>query len=339
MAQLNIHTNILMFADPETVSSNPKRRNTDWTVDYGQIAVRSPENREYLLQPGETKTIYSGVRTLTSDVTTEYALTLNTYSGGVYRLTNTGGQAPGFRTARALALAGETVTVSVNNNATVDFTLIPTSVPTFAAVQVGDTVFIPDVTTGDTASPFNQLNVGFWTVLAIGASGAGANRRLTCRRLPGQSFQASAEAVAVVASTEFKAFSSAGVQVGDTVVFDAGFSQVTWGSYSVRTVTADWIEFASGEYLPLEADILPGVTGVVFYSEAKSFLRIEADQRAVVRYNGATDNSNQLKPRVAGDQDKVGYEEKWGPVWSLVIVNLSRTNSMQLQVISAVEAD
>lgn len=339
MAQLNVSSNILISADPGTVSSNPKKRSVDWTTNFTGIKVKSQESREYTLQPGETKTIYSGVRSLAVDGTTEFELVLNSYSGaGIYRLNSTGGTAPGFRTARAVNIGGETVTVTVNNNATASFALAETSTPTFAAVQVGDIVFIPDTTTGDSASPFGVLNVGFWQVIAVGPSGVGANRKLTCRRVESQPFQATAETVAVASASEFKVFSAAGVQVGDTLVISAGFSLVTQDFYIVTAATDSWLEFASGSYLPLEADILPGALGVIVYSEAKSYLRVEAQQPIVLRFNGDTGNLNTLRPRQNNDAQGVAWDDRWGPVWQLVIVNKSVTDEAIVQVISAIEA-
>jgi len=338
MPRLNIHSNILAFADPETVTSNPKLRHVDWTTDYTQIDIVGPENKEHTLAPAETRTLFSGVRTLTVDGTTEFSLALNAAQGGVYRLSVTGGTAAGFRTTRAVAISGETLTVVANNNATVSFALAAASVPTFAAVQVGDIVFIPHTTTGDAASPFNVLNTGFWVVLARGSSGAGADRKLTCKRLPGVAFEGTSESVAVANDFEFRAFSSGPVQAGDNVVLSSGFSAVTLGTYVLKTVTDTWVEFTSGESLPLEDDILPTATGIRIYSQAKSFVRIEVDRPAYVRLNGSVGNEIALKPRVTGSATDRAHFEMWGTIWQLEVVNRSPDASMVTQLISASEA-
>ncbi len=338
MARLNIHSNILAFGDADTVTSNPKLRHVDWTTDFTQIRVSSPENKEFELAPAETRTLFSGARTLTVDGTTEFTLTASALNEGVYRLTATDGTAAGFRTARAITIGAESVIVAINNNATATFSLAEASTPTFAAAAVGDILFIPDTTTGDSASPFNVLNVGFWVILAKGPVGAGANRRLTCRRLPGASFEGTAETVAVAADAEFRVFSSGAVQVGDYLALTAGFSTVTQQTFQISAVTDSWVEFTSSESLPLEADIITGSAGINIYSGAKSFVRVEVDQPAVIRLNGATGDEVKLMPRVNGDLQGRAHFEMWGPIWQLVVVNRSPTTTVVVQLISAAEA-
>jgi hypothetical protein len=275
---------------------------------------------------------------LTVDGTTTFDLALSTVYEGVYRLTVTGGTAAGFRTARAVDLTGEAVTVAVNNNATATFALAAASVPDFSAVQVGDVVFIPDATTGDSTSPFNVLNVGFWAVLAIGPSGVGANRKLTCRRLPGQSFQGAGETQTVTAAGEFIVFSPGPVQAGDTLAISDGFSVVSQQTFIITAVTDSWIEFSSSESLPLETDIVPGAAGINIYSESKSFVRVEVDQPCYLQLNGSTGQEIELTPRRNGDSDQRAHFEMWGNIWQLAVVNRSAYASVTVQLISAAEA-
>ena len=339
MPRLNIHSNILAFGDADTVTSNPRLRYVDWTTDYTQIPISSPENKEYTLAPGETRTIFSGVRALGIDNSTVFALTLNPTADGVYRLTSTGGTPPAFRTSRAVAISGETVTVVVNNNATITIALAAASVPTFAAASVGDIVFVPNTTTGDSASPFNILNVGFWVILAIGPSGIGANRKLTLKRLAGEAFQGASELVTISSNSQFVVFSSGAVRAGDNIVIGAGFSTVTQGIYIVQTVTDKWVEFTSGESLPLESAIQPTAAGINIYTAAKAFLRVEADQPVYIHLNGGTENTLSLKPRTPADPFGRGYLEMWGTVWQLEVVNRSSSSSAVVEIISASEAE
>lgn len=342
-ATLNIHSNILAFGDANTVTSNPKLRHVDWTTDYTQISIASPENKAFELAPGETRTLFSGVRSLDIDNTTELSLSLNAQKAGTYRLgwATGGGTAPSFRTERAVSVAGENITVTVNNNASAVFALDEASLEDFSAVSVGDILFIPDTTTGDSASPFNILNVGYWVVLSKGPVGVAANHKITCRRLPGETFQGASEAVpgaSITDDAQFIVFSSGDVQVGDYVVISSGFSVVTQGTYQITAVTARWIEFVSSEPLPLEADVLPTTTGVRVFSQAKSFIHVETDQPAIIRVNGASGNELKIVPRAVADLDGRAWWQMWGPVWELVVVNTSSAASMAVQLISAAEA-
>jgi hypothetical protein len=333
MAIININQNVLVFDDEDTATNNPKRRNVDWTTNITGIPVKEPSSREYTLQPGETSTVFSGVRALTLDDTTTFSLSLNAVAGSVYRLTATAGTAPGFRTLRAIDLTGETVTVTVNNNATAEFVLPGSSTETFAGAVAGDVLFIPDATTGDPASPFNVMNVGFWTVLSV------ATRKLIAKRLNGESFQGVSEGpIAVASASEFQVFSAAGVQAGDTLNIVAGFSPISQKSYVISRVTPSWVEFTSTESLPLETGVTPDDTGLAIYSSAKSFVRVEVDQEAVVRINGDTGDWNRLSPRDPGVKSGIAHFEIWGNVYQLVIVNKSTSDSLKATVISVVKA-
>lgn len=320
-------TSALVIYDDATASNNPFQRHVDWRRTTAVVTVNNPLTEKYTIPPDSSKTIFSGTRTILTDGTSAFSIALNPTSTSLYRITNTGGTAPAFRTSRGLTLSGSTITIVVNNNASATFTV--SGGGNFTGVVVGDQVFIPTLLTGDSAGPFNATNGGFWTVIAATSS------VLTMVRLPGDSFEAAAEAVALTTNAQFIAFSSAGVQVGDTLEISAGFSVVTQKSFIVSAVTNSWVEFVSTEALPLEAGILPTASGMVFYSSAKRYVKIEVDQESVARFNGDTGNTCRLSPRVAGDRDGVGPFSKWGPTWSLVIVNRSRTSSLNVVIITA----
>lgn len=329
MPVLNIHSSHLIYGDDEVATANPKRVYVDWTRSVNNVAVDRPDSRSYVVDPGGVLTIFSGTRATSIDGTSQFALTLNPVKTDVYRLTGTAGTAPAFRTDRALNLNGLVVTVAVNNNATATFTLDPMASPDFAAVQVGDQLFVPGASTGDSASPFNPVNCGFWVVIAKTA------KKLTLVRPVSQAFSAVAEAPTLTASVQLQAFSAAGVQIGDSLEVSAGFSTVTQKTFVVSAVTASRVEFTSTESLPLESGVIPTASGLTFYTDAKRFVRVEVDQDAVVRLNGDSGNTNRLAPRVVGTADQMGFFEKWGPTWQLTVVNRSTTASMTVNFISA----
>lgn len=296
-------------------TDNPTKRNFDWSTDRS-YPVSNAKSFPYTVDPGATYTLFSNSRATTADGTTQYTLTLSTLAATRYRFTWTAGTNPTLRTARALALNTRTVTVTANANLTVT---MATQAGDWTAVQAGDTVFIPDTTTGDSASPFNIMNVGYWTVLAV----AGDGSSVTLARPTGTGFIGYSESVPITANTQVVAYSAAGVQVGDTVDVNAGFTGNVLQTYSVVAVTSTWFEIVSTLPLPSGVAALPGASGVQFYNVAKRWVRIEADQLCVARFNGDTGNTNKIAPWAPADQDNVGYQEKTGPVYSLVVVNLS----------------
>jgi hypothetical protein len=325
MALLDIHSSHLIYGDTQVVTANPKRVYVDWSRHHNSVQVERPESKSFVVEPGQSLSLFSGSRSTAIDGTTAFALTLNPALASVYRLTATGGAAPAFRTARSFSPSGVALTLTVNNNATLELSM---GSGTFNA-QVGDTVLLPGTTTGDSASPFSPLNVGLWIV--VGAT----TTKLTLVRPVGTDFQGVGEVVTPSTNAQLLIYSAAGVQVGDKVEISAGFSSVTQQAFLVSAVTPSWIEFTSTQALPLETGITPGAAGMTFYTSVKRFVRVEVDQEAVLRFNGDTGNTNRLAPRVAGDADQMAHLEKWGPTWQLVVVNRSTTASMVVNTISA----
>lgn len=308
-------------------SNNPLERIVSWQRTFPNISVNNPLSRKYTVPANASLTVFNGTVSTSIDGTSAFSIALNAYNSSIYRITNTGGTAPVFRTDRALAQNGNTITVVVNNNATATFA----TSGTYPSVTVGDTVFVPSTLTGDAAlsSPFNILNGGLWVVLAA------TSTVLTLTRPAGTDFSAAAEAVVLSSSAQLQAFSSAGVQVGNTLEISAGFSPVTRKSYIVSAVTPSWVEFVSTESLPLETGILPTASGMIFYSDAKRFIRVEADQPCYVRFNGDTSNNNRCDPREVASKSGVAWNEKWGTCWQLVIVNRSTSTPLNVVVLSA----
>lgn len=328
MPTLNINAHLLAFSDADAGTSQPRFRNIDWAPGRTQLPISTPLNREFDFAPGETRTIFDGTRALGVDGTTEFDLSLNPVRAGVYRLTASAGTAPAFRTSRALALTGVAVTATVNNNATMEF--VAGAGTPFAAVVAGDQVWIPDLTTGDAAgSPFNVLNVGLWNVIA--ATGT----KLTCTRPMGQAFQGATEVVTPAADSEFIAFSSGPVRPGDYMEISAGFSPMSRKTFQLVAVTDSWVEFVSGESLPLETGIIPGAAGLGIYNDAQEFIYIETDQEAVVRLNGSVDNRLRAVPQRVNDLNSRSMLMLTGPVWRLDVVNRNVTAPMTVLVIAA----
>jgi hypothetical protein len=336
-AQLSIFGHLLAFADAQA-SNNPKLRYLDWATAYENIPVKNVQNKTYMVDPGATLTIFSGARTLLVDGTTAFDLTINPAFDGVYRMTKSAGTAPGFRTNRALTLSGNQITATVNNNVTMLFGLEASSTQNFSAVQVGDTVFIPGVTTGDSAGPFNQLNEGFWVVLAVVTVASVANHGLVVQRPAGQAFQGVSEVVlagSVTANSQFQAFSAGPVQPGDTLELSAGFSIVTQQSYQISTVTPTWVEFLSSSPIPLETGIIPTAAGIKIYTAAQNYVRVEADQLAYVKINQGSNIP--LRTRQVGEIGGRGFFELWGDIWQLDVINRNTGSQMNTFVVSAEE--
>lgn len=316
-AHFTLQYALLGYADT-VLTQAPRQKLVDWSKSMQSLQVENPGGIPYTVAPASSLTIFDGTRALAADATTAWGLTQSPLNNSVYRLTWTGGTNPVLRADRGLQLTGEAVTVAVGTNATATFTIPGISLNTFAAVQVGDSLWVPGPTTGDAATPFSVLNQGLWTVLSV------STYSLTCTRPIGQTFQAVAETQTPTSNGLVTAFAAAGVQLGDSVDLSAGFSTPTLKTYTpLLTVTSTFVEFQSMLPLSPQSGITPGATGVVFYSQGKRMVFLEVDQEAVVQANGSTGSTERLSPFIAADPNNTAAYLKVGPCWSLTVVNRS----------------
>jgi len=322
MPTLNVFTKIVAFDDPNATNA-PKLQAVNWNRDTLQgLPVEAPSNNVYWVPALATKVLFDGTRTLELDNTTQFSVALSPLSSTRYRLTWSGGTDPVFRTARTVNVNGGNLTVLVNANQTVTVTHSGGSI--FGNVEVGDDLFIPGTTTGDTAL-FNSLNEGHWVVLA--ASGT----TLTLVRETGEVFSGYSETVAITNNNQFYAYSSDGVQVDDVISLLAEFSPALLHSYEILTVTSKFIEFESTAPLPNET-VIPGLNGLVIYDSAKRWVYIETNQEVQFVINGETTPA--VTPFQAGDEGKIGHFMASSIIYCLEVVNKS-TQQARIRIIAA----
>jgi len=318
MAILNLSTRILSYEDSGS-TNNPQQRPFDWSRVIQSIPVDNPSCEPFRIPSLQQVEIFDGTRTLSTDGTTQYSLNVLNVASNRYRLKWTGvGAAPVFRTDRAVTfLAGvppATITVTPQLNQSVAVTTNAGAV--FTGVVAGDVVYIPGLSTGDSASIFDPLNEGFWSVLSATTS------QLVLVRNPGTVYASKAETVTITDNTSFQIFSSSGVQVDDTLSLVSGFSVALLQNYEIVAVTANAIEFVSGTVLPNITTIVPGANAIVIFSNAKSYIYLETNQNLEVSLNDNT-ASFIVEPILAGDSNKVGKFELTGTVYSLIALNKS----------------
>ena len=321
---LNVTTKILAYGDTE-ISSNPRLKHADWLRNITGVAVSNPQSHSYTIEAGGSKQIFDATVPSTIDGTTAFDLSLSTTDASKYRITHVGGTAPGFRTSRGLTLNGVAVTFAVNNNATMTVS-VPVGGANFSAVQVGDDIFVPHTTTGDSANVVSVLNAGFWRVL-----GKTSSLSIVLVR-NGMDFEGVSQTVTLTSNNQIRAFSQSGLQVGDSIDITAGFSLSSRKTFTVTAVTDLFVEFVSTLPLASEIGVQPGASGMSFFNHSKVFLYVEADQECAVRVNGELANYNRLSPPDPSDSNSVGQYMRRGPTWSLTVVNLSSA-SLKVTVI------
>jgi hypothetical protein len=313
---LTLTNRALAFYDAEA-TSQPQQKAFDWTfTGVKAVSVKDPKSHGGSIPIGGSATVFDGTRATTLDGTSAFSVALSVLDAGTrYRFTWTGGTNPTLRTDRGLTLNAQSVTVAVLANSTVSLTL---GGGTFAGTIVGDVVFIPGLSTGDSATVFNESNTGFWTVIAVPSSTV-----VQLVRPAGTSFSATGEVVTLASDAQLQAFSADGVQVGDSVKISAGFSSISRRTYTVDVVTSTWFEVLSTAALASETGVLPGASGLIFYTDGKRFVHFEVDQDAVLQLDGDTGETNTVSPVQAGDPRQMGPFEKLGAVHKLVILNKS----------------
>jgi len=276
MSSLNLLIYLNASSDPQA-SNSPSLGNFKWTRDTSGLSVSNPSSIGFDLAPGETKSLFDGERTLAQDGTTQYGIALKPANSSIYVLSHSGGTAPQFRTPRTSGASATTaVTVTLNG-------------PVATFTSTGGTLFaliVGGVVVGDyvrIGTLFNAGNQGEWQIIARTATSFSIVNDLAVAEGPivlGAGF-----------ADQVRIYSAAGVQAGDTLLINSGFSLVTQGSYIVTSVADNFLEFSSTEVLPAEGPI---TTQVAVYSSAKRLVYLESDQNVSMILNGV--GSNNIEP-------------------------------------------
>lgn len=302
MSKLNFLVYLNTYSDA-SASNNPSLSNFKWSRSIDGIPASNPVSETTPLAPGESKTLFSGTRTLAHDGTTEYSIELKPLSSNTYILTATAGTLPNFRTPRATGADATTQVTVTRNGPLAIFTSTGGTAFNLAAVQVGDMARIGD--------DFNALSQGEWKVLAK-----------TATSFTVENPDAAAEGPITLGADfaeQVQIYSAAGVQVNDTLVISDDFSLATQGSYKVTAVAANYLEFYSTDALPEEADVQ--TTAIAVYSSAKSLAYIESNQKITVTING-TQTVN-VEPIVINDSVSPGVFLVHATIYSLAVQNNS----------------
>jgi hypothetical protein len=328
MATLSITNRFLSYEDSSS-SNNPQQRSFDWSRQVQGIPVDQVSTLPFRIQPLANVQVFDGTRTLGYGATTQYNLAPVNIAANRYRLKWNGvGDAPTFRTDRAVDFLGSppaTITITPQLNQCVAVTSNAGAV--FGSVVPGDLVYIPGLSTGDSASIFDPLNEGYWFVLNATASS------LALVRPSGQVYSTLAQTVTIANNASFQVFSSDCVQLDDTLSLVTGFSPVLLQTYEIVSVTADSLDFISGTILPPLVNFAPGINSIVVFSNAKSWIALETDQNLDIAVNGSS-TSFTVEPLLAGDPSKVGVFQLMGTVYSLAVTNKS-TVPASLRILSA----
>jgi hypothetical protein len=309
-----------VFAYNDTyISNNPLRKYVDWARNYMDLEVSNPKSNPYKIAARETVNVFSGLVSTSIGADTKFTLAISPVNTSHYRFTWTGvGVNPVFRTNRAIVTTGKTYTWLANGNLTVTLTSSLTN--DFSAVAVGDWVYVPDTSLGDSiATPFDALNSGYWYVISKDST----NTILQIYRGDSVDFEAYSGAFAATGAADMVIYSASGVQIGNKVDVSAGFTANVQQLYTIAGVSPTWVEIVATGALPVTQTAVPGVSGMLFYNTSKNFILVEYDQECVIQINGDVTLVNRLAPWIPGDKEHTGQYMRTGPTWSMNIINKS----------------
>ena len=316
MSHLQLTNRFLAFEDANP-NNNPQQRHFDWSRQHQGLPVSCPANEPFTIHPFDSVELFDGCRHTEADLTTQYSV--SNVCKGTYRLKYTGtGSDPMFRHSRTLALTTyppTAVTITFTPQANQSVVVTTSAGNAFTNVLEGDVAFVPGISNNNPAGPFSTLNEGYWSVLRANPD------TLTLSRFPGTVYQVWAESPVITDPSQFQVFSSCGVQVSDTLGLLHGFPKVMCQSFVISQVTADTIDFLSGDILPPITSIIPGDRSLVVFKNAKVFVYLETNQDVLISING--NEAFKIEPWLAGDSKKVGSFQLSGTVYSLKVTNIS----------------
>jgi hypothetical protein len=198
------------------------------------------------------------------------------------------------------------ITLSGGVNSATAFNLIS------GGVVVGDFVRVGNL--------FNVVNQGEWKIISVTATSFSVANIIGVPEGP--------YVLGVNYASQIQIYSAAGVQVNDTLIISSGFSPVSYGSYLVSGVAANWLQFYTTSTLPQEGPI---TTEVQIYEYAKRFIYMETNENVTVTING-TQTAN-IEPWEIGTTTFPGQYMQKATIYSLSVTNTS-TNAANLLLCS-----
>ena len=302
MGKLNLFIHLNAYRDSNP-TNNPSLNNFRWERAVQGVSTEKAQSQEISLAPAESRVLFDGSRGLLHDNTTQYSLLLKPGTSNTYILENVAGTATRFRTVRITGADATTGISVTKSGAVLTFTSVAgTSLALIAGgVLVGDEVRIGDA--------FAAANRGKFKVLAR-----------TATSLSLENADGVAEGPIVLGLTfaeQIRAYSAAGVQIGDKIRISGGFSPFTQDTYEITDVRDDLVEFYSTRSLPQESNVT--TQAFVIYFAAKKMIYIEVDKKTSVIVNGVSEAD--IQPYVEQDGIRPGMYLKAALVWSLSVTN------------------
>lgn len=301
MSKLNLLTHISIYEDLNP-TNNPTMNNVKWTLDEQGVDLAEPESKSIKLQAGQSLSLFSGLVGISDDGTTTYDISLKAGTSNTYTIKHNSGTAPAFRTSKSTGADATTEITVTKNGPLLTFTSTGGTALALGSVTVGDETRIGE--------GFNVANQGKYKILAVTA---------TSFQVENEGGEAEGPIVLGASFAEvIQIFSADGVQIGEKVSLESGFSSVTLDTYEITDVNPNYIEIYSIKSLPSEVGIN---TQLKIYNNSKQFIYIETDKKLSLTIDTvAVGEISQLR---AGTSLKKGLFLKSGEMYQASVVNES----------------
>lgn len=246
MSKLNFLVHLNAYSDAGS-SNAPSLSNFKWTRDLTGIPASNPISEAFTLAPGESKTIFSGTRTLAQSIDTVYSLQLKPLSSSTYRLQYTSGTAPLFRTPRVIGSDATTPITTITNGPVITYSS-PASVSgataTFTGQAAGmttDVIFDAD-TQGAAGNDIVLVGDGVSTLVELSDAWNTANPSNQIVQDIGdfsQVLDAAAEIQLAGGVDQVVGLNMTDVQIGDKVKIGSVFNTLNQGEFKILAKSAN----------------------------------------------------------------------------------------------------
>ena len=150
-------------------SNAPSMNNFKWIRNINSLPVNNPTSVAFQLAPGEARTLFSGMRTLSQDNTTQYSIALKPFTSNTYVLSAVAGTLPNFRTPRVVGSDATTQVNVTTNGPVATFTSVSPTFASFAGQVPGmiSPVVITAVNSGTVGNSVVLTGDGSSTISAL----------------------------------------------------------------------------------------------------------------------------------------------------------------------------
>lgn len=242
MSKLSFSVYLNAYSDSNP-SNNPSLSNFKWNREISCLPVANPDAHAFSLAPGETKSLFSGIRTLAQDNTTEYSIALKSLTTNTYVLSNSGGTAPNFRTPRSTGADATTQVSVAQNGPLLTFSSVSVAVAAFFTGQIVGMTTDVTITASTAGAAGNSIALpadGTSTVSVLIATWNTNNPSNQVALTTGDGSQIPTSGTIDLAGGKNAgtAFNLSGAQVGDTAFIAGPFNPSNQGFFKILSLTA-----------------------------------------------------------------------------------------------------